>query len=239
MKILRILVAILLFWLFIFVGCSGKDKKQAALSSSEQSLSSQKYVDPKGFFEIIPPAGWSIQEYPNDPRGKVAFTHPKGEINLRVLTNVVDFNNIEELIASCKDIEKRTGLSTNIERVDFLGTPAVKRAFEAQGQKFYAIDILVGKTDHNLQYGAPQSKYEKYLPIVIKSMETYEPVFRDVSDQDHIKNLVAKKLRLAQLMLENGKKDLALQYIKEGLEISPQNPDLLKMKQQIEQGTNR
>ena len=61
---------------------------------AKAQLSRTRYVDPKGFFKIVPPAGWRIREYPQDPRGKVAFMGP-GDVALRVLTNPVDFTSFE------------------------------------------------------------------------------------------------------------------------------------------------
>jgi hypothetical protein len=41
-------------------------------------LADKRYKDPKGYFTIVPPAGWRIQEYPGDVRGKVAFIGTDG-----------------------------------------------------------------------------------------------------------------------------------------------------------------
>jgi hypothetical protein len=202
-------------------------------------LSKSRYSDPKGYFKIVPPAGWRIQEYPQDSRGKVAFFAPGSNIDLRVLVNAVDFSTIEELIAFCKDVEKRIGVNTNIKRITFGGRPAVERTFQLRGLNLYYIDFLVGKVDHNLAYGAPVNKYNKYRSVVMKSMDTYEPIFHDVSDQEIIKHVVAKKFRLGQLMIQNGNYELALEFVREGLEVSPTDPDLLKLKQQIDDKLRR
>ena len=205
----------------------------SVLGQTKGQLAAKRYVDPKGYFKIVPPDGWRIQEYPQDPRGKVAFISAD-DIQLRVLVNAVDFSTAEELVAFCKDVEKRIGTSTNIERITFGARSAVRRTAYWQGQKWYWIDFLVGKVDHNLQYAAPPSKYDKYLPIAMKSIETYEPIIKDVSEKEATNHFVAKKMRLAQLMIENGNLDLALEFVKEGLEASPNDSELLKLKKQIE-----
>ena len=201
---------------------------------TKNKLANKRYVDPKGYFKIVPPAGWRIQEYPQDPRGKVAFIAPASNTDLRVLVNAVDFTTIDDLVRFCKNIESRIGISTNIERTTFGGRPAVKRSFEAKGLRFIMYDFLIGSVDHNLQFAAPPSNFQKYLPIVMKSMETYEPVVRAMTDQDVIKHAVAKKRRLARLMIEMGNYDLALEFIKEGLELSPRDDELHKLKEEIE-----
>ena len=222
------------FYLFILVICFPFITSDFAEGAGDQ-LANKRYVDPKGYFKIVPPAGWRSQEYPQDTRGKVVFISPESNIDLRVLVNAVDFSTTEDLVGFCKDIEKRIGINTNIERITFGGSPVVKRVFQFKGQKFYAIDFLVGKVDHNLQYGGSPDKYDKYLSVAMKSMETYEPIMRDVSDKEMTKHLVAKNLRLAQLMIENGNFDLAMEFVKEGLEASPNDSELLKMKKQIEE----
>ncbi|MGA9117406.1 MAG: hypothetical protein WB626_11570 [Bacteroidota bacterium] len=197
-------------------------------------LAAKRYTDPKGYFRIVPPDGWRVQEYPQDVRGKVAFSGPESKVDLRVLVNAVDFSTIDELISFCKSIEARTGLSTNIQRTEFGGRPAVRRSFEAKGLKFFAIDFLIGSVDHNIQFGAPVNSYQKYLPLATKSVETYEPIARNASEKEVSQHAVAKKLRLAQLMMDNGNYDLALDYIKEGLEISPKDQKLLELKKEVE-----
>ncbi len=219
---------------------SGTAKTQTQIPESNdtqnmgEKLSRTRYIDPKGYFKIAPPAGWRIEEYPQDPRGKVAFHCPEANVELRVLINAVDFSTIEELITSSKKIEKRIGEKTNIKKIMFTDRHAIERSFKFKGQKLYYIDFLVGKIDHNIAYSAPRNKYNKYLPIVMKSMETYEPIFDETSDHEVAKHAVAKKKRLTQLMIEHGNYDLALEFIKEGLELSPKDSDLLTLKQQIE-----
>jgi hypothetical protein len=121
-----------------------------------------------------------------------------------------------------------------IEKFDFQGRPAVRRSFEIRGQRFLYVDFLIGQVDHNLAYGAPPSKFDLYLPVALKSMETYDPVPKDVGDKEVNEHLVAKKLRLGRLMLDAGRADLALEYVREGLAVSPDNQELLRLKQEVD-----
>jgi hypothetical protein len=196
-------------------------------------LAAKRYEDPRGYFVVVPPVGWRIQEYPQDSRGKVAFMAPESNVDLRILINAVDFSTIDELVNWCKDVEKQTGLKTNIEKTDFYGRQAVKRSFETKGLKLYLIDFLVGSVDHNIQFTAPVNSFPKYFPIINSSFETYEARSRVVSEKEMDQHYVAKKTRLAQLMINNRNYDLALDYIKEGLEISPSDQKLLELKKLI------
>jgi len=202
--------------------------------SPRVELADKRYNDPKGYFTVVPPAGWRIQEYPDDVRGKVAFLSPDGNIDLRVLVNAVDFSTIDELLEFCRSTEKRLGVTMKIEKFDFHGREAVRRSFEFRGQRFLYIDFLIGKVDHNIAYGAPPTKYEHYLPLVLKSLETYEPILKETGDKESLDHLVAKKLRLGRLMLEAGRADLALEYVREGLALAPGNQELKKLKQEVD-----
>jgi len=219
----------------LFCGISNFLCIESEGANTAEQLSTTRYIDPKGYFKIVPPAGWKIQEFPQDTRGKVAFFAPETDVDLRVLVNAVDFSTIDKLIAFCKDVENRIGTTTNIEQITFCGRPAVRRTFQLKGRKFYYIDFLVGKVDHNIAYSASLSKYEKYLPVIMKSIETYGPNFREISNKEVVDHIIAKNARLAQLMINDGNFDLASEFIKEGLDLSPKDPELLKLKIQIEE----
>lgn len=193
-------------------------------------LSDKQYTDPKGYFKIIPPNGWRIQEYPNDPRGKVAFIGPAANIDLRVLVNSVDFTSINDLISFCKDVEKKIGTNTNIDKVDFVGKPAVKRSFEFKGVRLLYYDFLIGKVDHNIGYSAPPSLFNKFLPIVKTSMETYEPILKSLSAVEEKQHLIAKKKHLSELMILTKNYEMAIQYAEEGLAIEHNNKELQSLR---------
>ena len=74
------------------------------ISAKSQILSPNQYVDPKGFFKIFPPKNWKIQEYPSDPRGKIAILGPDG-VQLRILVNSVDFNSFQDLMNWCQNMK--------------------------------------------------------------------------------------------------------------------------------------
>ncbi len=149
-KINRLIISIcVLTFGLVCIAVSGANGEMGQLSKS-------LYSDPKGYFKIVPPDGWRVQEFHQDPRGKVAFIAPDSNVDLRVLVNAVDFSTIADLIAFCKEVESRIRISTNIEKITFDGRPAVRRTFQMKGHKFYYIDFLVGNVDHNIAYSAIQ-----------------------------------------------------------------------------------
>lgn len=196
------------------------------------ALAKNRYSDANGYFKIVPPAGWRIQKYPKDPRGKVAFISPDG-IELRVLAKGLDHNSFEDMLEEIKGIEKNIQTNTNIEKITFSGKPAVKRTFILKGVKILFIDFMIGNTTHNLMYSTSPTKFGTYLSLAQESMNTYEPTLRGVSPEDVKKHAIAKSLRLSKIFFEQGNYDLALNFIKEGLEVVPNNSNLLELKRKI------
>ena len=226
----------------ILVSCTSCDREakeyektqftNANASSKTATLAKSRYSDLNAYFKIVPPAGWRIQEYPQDPRGKVAFIATAG-VELRVLAKGLSYDTFEEMLEEIRGIEKKIGTNTNIERITFSGMSAVKRTFTLKGTKMLVIDFMIGNTTHNIMYSASPSKFEKYLSMVWESMNTYEPTLRGVSPEDVKKHAIAKSLRLSQIFFEHGSYNLALEFIKEGLEVEPNNAELLKLKEKI------
>jgi len=220
----------LIISLLLYPGC---EENVVESPQPSQGLAQERYSDPNGFFQIIPPEGWTIEEYPQDPRGKVAFDGPSG-VQLRVLAKALDYNRFEDMVSDIKEIEKSLGIDMSIETIEFLGIPAVRRNFTVEGLRILVIDFMEGNVNHDLWYSAPPNKYEDYVYIVTKSMNTYEAIPQNASAEDIQKYQIAGKLRLAQIFFEIGDYDLALQFVDEGLVIEPHNTDLLKLKVQIE-----
>lgn len=202
------------------------------VEGAENQLANKRYVDPKGYFQIVPPAGWQVQEFPQDPRGKVRFL--ASDASLSIIVQADNVSTFHELVKLSRQLESRIGISTNIKKTQFGGRQVVKRSFEVKGKKVFAISFLVGSMTHNLQLWASPDAYKNYVSVVTKSMETYEPVVRSTSEKDIIAQQTAKKLRMAHLMIDEGNYDLALEFIKEGLEWSPQHAELLNLKKEVE-----
>ena len=195
-------------------------------------LAKSRYSDPNGYFKIVPPDSWRIQKYPQDPRGKVAFIGPDN-VQLRVLVKGLNYNSFDEMFEEIKGIEKKIGTNTNIELITFSGKQAVKRTFIVKGTKMLFIDFMIGNTTHNLMYSASSGKYEKYQSLVQESINTYEPTLDGVSPENVKKHAIAKSLRLSQIFIEQQNYNLALEFINEGLDIEPNNTNLLELKKKI------
>ncbi len=217
-----------------------KEAESTQKPTEEPALAKEAYTDPKGFFKIIPPQGWQKQEYPQDPRGKVAFIAPVSQTDLRVLAKAVDIPDYETLIRNLKDKEKQLGVEMNIEPTVFNRMPAVKRlaTITMQGVtlKFLWIDLLIDGVSHNIQYSAPPSLFEKHRDTAWKSMLTYQPLKRGkpASPEEARRHEAAKWIRLAKIALEMGNTQAAKDAVAAGLEVDPENTELKQMKADLE-----
>lgn len=225
--VLRLLILISVF----IIG--GLSSYAASNYSATELLSKKPYADPDGYFLIIPPADWKIQEYPGDPRGKVAFLGPERNVDVRVLARAADYKNVDEMILAFKQIERNYGINTNIKKITLNGKEAVERNFIFKDLRILYIDFLIAGVKHNLAYNAPPSIYKKYLPIAKASLDTYMPKVRETSAEKVTEHHVAKCIRLARLMILQNNYSAADELVNEGLALSPSNPELLILKKQI------
>lgn len=210
---------------FTSISCTSQSTDDLRLSDSE-------YTDPKGFFSIIPPEGWRVQGYPDDPRGKIALFGPSS-VELRVLTNNVDFSSVEGIVSHAKAMEQKLGIETNIMKSTFNGFPAIERTFLYKGDRYWYVDFLVGNISHNLAYSASKKRYEEYLGIAKLSLSTYEPHYKKLTKKEEDDNYLAKMRRVGKLLTEQGSYTMAIKYIEQGLATSPTDPELLDLKNKI------
>jgi len=212
-----------------------------AHSFQKQSLSTQAYVDPKGFFAIFPPSGWRVREYPNDPRGKVAFIHPDiNNLKLSIIAQAADYHNFEELVQSVEarstQLRSIYHAQVIIEHISLRDTPALRLMVTISGQSKQLLFVFLrGRMYFNISYKAPLYMYEDFLTLAMKSVETFKPIIRDIEQEDVIQHTISSKMRIATLLIQEGRLNKALETINEGLEIDPTNSKLMGLKRLIEE----
>jgi len=203
---------------FVLSSCSTEIDDGSHLSESE-------YVDANGFFRINPPDAWRIKKYSGDPRGKVALFGPDS-VEIRVLTNSVDFISLEGVIEHSKAMEQKLGITTNITKSSFNGFPSIERTFLYMGDRFWYVDFLVGNISHNLAYSASKNKFDDYLQIARLSFSTYEPHHKKLTKKEEDENYLAKMRRVGTLLTKEGELNMAAEYVHKGLLLSPDDPEL-------------
>jgi hypothetical protein len=205
-------------------------------------LSEKPYADPKGFFKITPPKGWSTQDYPSDPRGKVAFSKTEGEqlVEIRVLVQVTQVTDFQEFVRKLKSNTANLGIQPEWQVMMFCDQPAIKSTMTltARGmtRKMMNLRFLDGSTYHDIQFASPPALFDKYQDVLAKVVATYEVVKRPNEDSATAKqHQAAKYLRLAQAALEIGDKKDAAVFVEEGLKNDGENRQLLKLKDNLKQ----
>ena len=219
------------------------EKEKAAIA---RGLASQVYSDPKGFFKIRPPAGWTLEEYKSDPRGKVNFNWNEGgkRAQLKVIAAANPFANFDALLQDCKNtmqrIEARYGATYKVEKTTLLSEKAaVIHTSLPNGFRQYQVQLLLAGNYYTFGYAAPdQQLYDKYLLLAQASIQTLEALPRKAKPEEARAHVLASKIRLGHLYIEMGKKDWALTAINEGLDIDPKNDQLLQLKKDIAAQSN-
>jgi hypothetical protein len=204
-----------------------------------QATSNKEYVDAKGFFSLLPPSGWVTQEYPDDPRGKVAFGDPESGAAINILTQASTMTDFEELVENAErrsvDVAAQFGAEVNLERVTFGDAPALLLTISIPGEtKQIQYQFLRGGLLCNLAYAAPPESFDDLLPTALQSLETFEPTRVDLTDADVVRHSVAAKLRRATLAIQSGDLEYALQAVNEGLVVAPGDARFLELKKEIE-----
>jgi len=206
---------------------------------TNDKLANKTYIDPKGYFKILPPDGWQKQEFSNEPRGKVKFVRssPTGTM-LQVIAGASPFNNLEELIEDSKRAASRLkqnyGAITNIEKTSFAGFQAMRFTLEIPNKlKQEQIQFILGGNHYTLVYGAPPNSFDKFHLIALASLETIEPILKKITKEESYKHVIASKIRTAKNLIQLGQKEYALTIINEGLSIDQNNNDLLELKKSI------
>lgn len=215
------------------------------LPSSAQStklLSDTQYHDPHGFFNITPPAGWTVKGYPDDPRGKVKFVPPgvRG-VSLLIIGMATDMTSADDVVASTEQSEgrlkrkyRRFNPSADHQTINWFGQPTVRGHFVLPNRfRQESIELLVGKQYYSASYAAPTSTFAKYKEQAMLSMRSLDPFLREVSSSNARKHLVASKVRLANLNIQLGYSEVAQRAIQEGLEIDPDNEELLGLRKAL------
>jgi hypothetical protein len=236
----NIMIEFLLFLTLTIIFVLGIIKILEAQSSNKQILARNIYIDPKGFFKIRPPEGWEIEEFKDDPRGKVKFIHPNVfNTVLQVRGQANPYSSFEELVVDCERDSERLKSNlravTTIERISFANAASVRINITIPGKlKQIQIKFLLGENYYTLAYGAPPDKYAEFLSTVMMSFESIEPILKNVKEEEMIRHLVAGKLRTSRNLVRAGEMEYALIIVNEGLNIDPNNKELIELKKQIE-----
>jgi hypothetical protein len=201
------------------------------------TLSQNVYSDPNGFFKMRPPDGWYINEYPSDTRGKVDFnsSNTSSKAQLKIIGQTSPFSNFSGLLTDCRNgaerMRARIGGTSSVKEISKFNVKAVEIRFDVPGKfKQLQIQVLLGKNYYMFAFGGPPDQFDRHEKVVLRSIDTFEPLFKESSGSDAVSHIIISKIRTAELYLSIGRKDWALVVVDEGLELDKQNKKLLELK---------
>lgn len=236
-KVLVLGIALMSIGLLSFEIRAESSKQQVGEAAK---LANEIYTDPKGYFKIRPPAGWTVEEYTTDPRGKVNFNSTEGgkKIQLKVIGAQNPFVDFDEIVQDCQNgverLRARMGGTYSVETITLFGQKAAMILTSwPNGFKQYQVQLIAEGNYYAMAYGTDQQVYEKCLPLAKVSMETLEALPKQAKSEEARAHTIATKIRLAQLYMQIGRKDWALTAVNEGLNLDPENKELLSLKKQI------
>jgi hypothetical protein len=197
------------------------------------------YRDKNGCFSFLPPKGWIRDDYPNDPRSKVQFRCPsmKG-VEIRIIVQAgppgLNSSNILDAVRA-QMVDARSLFPTSVDfeitKGTFCGHIAAHIHWSLPTVVESEIIIFIIKgIIFNMSYGAPNKiLFERYRNLALQSLDTLT-----FGEQVHSTNLlkkaqqhfVARRLRLAQLLVSVCDFESARETLEDALIHYPYDVDL-------------
>jgi hypothetical protein len=205
-------------------------------------LGDKPYIDSTGYFSITPPRGWDIQNYPSDPRGRVAFKKKEGSefAEIQVLVQAAEVTDFFDFARKIKSNLEKIGLKPEWHPVMFSEIPAIKSVLtlsvRGRKKKFLNLRFLSGELYHDIEFSSSTELFDKYQDVFIKTIASYE-----IGKRKSEGLVAAKKqktesyLCLAKIAVEFGDRKNAVFFLDEGLKNDPENKELLGLKENLKQ----
>lgn len=229
--------SVLFFALVVSISAVVFAQQTATAGARDIVLSQTLYSDPKGFFKMRPPEGWFINEYSSDPRGKVDFnsSNTSSKAQLKIIGATSPFSDFDGLLADCRNgaerMRARLGGTSSVKEINKFNVKAVEIRFDVPGKfKQLQFQVLLGKNYYTFAFGGPPDQFDRHEEVVLRSIDTFEPVFKESSESNAISHIIASKVRTAELYLSIGRKDWAVVVVDEGLKLDKEHKKLLELK---------
>ncbi len=133
------------------------------------------YEDPAGRFRLVLPAAWQVADGVEAAPYDAVFRGPRGlEVYVRVTP--AGHERFRVLLREIRKIEREWGLNMNIRTNTFRGALCAERTVRLVEQQVRAVDFLVGRTAHHLQFAAPRDDFDRYGGLFDALLAGYEPL---------------------------------------------------------------
>lgn len=200
------------------------------LQSKETNLKTEIFKDKKnGYFMFLPPQGWTIKHYP-DPRTKVKFSHPSVR-NFYILFIVREApgETFNKMIANDRQLAgqlKRKGISCEVKEKDFNGLKCSEIIAKLPDKSIsMLLKFISGGIHFNINYTAPgETQFDKHRDTIMNSLDTITILKVAGGDLKKAKEQqIAGRIRLAELLAQNGDVKGAIQELKEAQKEFPES----------------
>ena len=91
-----------------------------------------------------------------------------------------------------------------------------------------------GEMAHDIMYTASPKHFEAFKNLAMKSIQSYEPLSQTISAGDRLGHIATSKIRQAEIFLQQGDRESALQMVNKGLDLIPGDSRLLALRKRIE-----
>ncbi len=136
------------------------------------------YRHPSSAFEVPLPPGWTVRERDvHREAGELAFTviRAPSELELWVRLRDLGHDRPERLVAELRDRAEQLGLPVEPIVTNLNGRVAFVRRLGIYQNEILTVDLLVGTTNHHLQFAAPKGRLDAWEPVWRAVLDGYQP----------------------------------------------------------------
>ena len=137
-------------------------------------LGGPRYMDSNGLFSVVAPPGWRILRPPQSDFYNVIFKSPNGA-DMSIMATPVQYDDLPSLFKDIKANEHESGIRTEFATIRLKDRPAIRRTCRLFNSRVLAVDFVVNRVSHHILCSAPTTLYDKYEPVFMEIINTYEP----------------------------------------------------------------
>lgn len=139
-----------------------------------KGMGDPRYVDPSGYFSVVPPRHWVKVATPANDFYNVVFRGAH-DMDMRVQVVATHGQTFEGLVKKLRQVERNLSADTHMDFAYVGPYRAVKRSVQLFRNRVLLLDFMTGDLAHHVQFSMPPESYEEYEPVFLRLMQTYEP----------------------------------------------------------------
>lgn len=132
------------------------------------------FVDERGRFSIVAPAGWRRLDRADTGEYDVIWTGPL-QTDFRIQVAKKSYTDFKRLRREIEQIERSFGGTQHIQDIKIAGLPAVQRHGKLQESSFLAVDFMSGQNAFHVLCSVPKEQLEVYEPVLMDLISTLHP----------------------------------------------------------------